>query len=319
MVPLTEGYFQVPNAIFDNLDLGLSRYERIIYIYLCRCGNQGSDAYPGYTGIAKRCGISRPVAVSAVKGLEKRNLITVIRRPKSNRSNESNLYLVNSLPSRQGLLGLVNPVNHPSKQGLPNKELSINNHAINNKDTSNIVTSVIREYAPPPTPTLIRKEIHIGKSEPEPIIGKATYPEKIAVYLSNHGPSPIKVISRATGIDRNMVNTTLHNGRGKRFIHVTEQRVWDAVKRDIGDTTFQKPPTYGDRIEAFLQTHGPLPVRLISKGSGINSKAVEQTLYKGKGKRFQHFPEKQAWDIAGKDTTPIMTGGSNLKLRMVVK
>ena len=232
MVPLTEGYFQVPNAIFDNLDLGLSRYEKIIYIYLCRCGNQGADAYPGYTGIARRCGISRPVAVSAVKGLEKRNLITVIRRPKSNRSNESNLYLVNSLPSRQGLLGLVKPINQPSKQGLPNKELSINNHTINNKVTTNRMTSGVREYAPPTTPTLIRKEIHVDKSEPEPIIGGATYPEKIAVYLGAYGPSPIKAISRATGIDRNMVNTTLHNGRGKRFIHVTEQRAWDVVEQD---------------------------------------------------------------------------------------
>jgi hypothetical protein len=43
-------YFQVPNAIFemDNLNL----YEKSVYIYLCRCGNHGAQAFPSYQTIA---------------------------------------------------------------------------------------------------------------------------------------------------------------------------------------------------------------------------------------------------------------------------
>ena len=79
-------YFQVPNSIFD-LDLIISAVEdvhgrkkmkinremraseKLIYIYLCRCANQGSRAFPSYADIAKKCGISKRTAMRAIEVL----------------------------------------------------------------------------------------------------------------------------------------------------------------------------------------------------------------------------------------------------------
>ncbi len=58
--------------------------------------------------------------------------------------------------------------------------------------------------------------------------------------------------------------------------------------------------THGDRIEAFLRSHGPAPIKAISQATGIDRNSVNTTLHLAKGKRFQHFPQERAWDIAEK-------------------
>ena len=116
---LKKEYFQAPNAVFDNPDLGLNRYDRMVYLYLCRCSNQGADAFPGYMGIAKRCGISRTTAILTVKSLEGKGFIRVTRRPRSNCDNESNLYQVNQLPSITGTLGVISHRHHPCVTETP--------------------------------------------------------------------------------------------------------------------------------------------------------------------------------------------------------
>lgn len=98
-------YFQVPNAVFD-ADLNLSAYERLVYLYLCRCSNQGAEAYPGYGKIAKRCGISKTTARTAILNLEKKGFITVKRRPKSNKDNLPNLYKLKTLPVSCRYIGI---------------------------------------------------------------------------------------------------------------------------------------------------------------------------------------------------------------------
>ena len=49
------GYFQVDNQIFDNDTLGLGTYDKIVYIYLSRCGNQGAKDSPHYKTLEKKC------------------------------------------------------------------------------------------------------------------------------------------------------------------------------------------------------------------------------------------------------------------------
>lgn len=93
-------YFQVPNDIFDlNINIvvdekkkvkgskevktvnrSLKTYEKLIYIYLCRCGNQGSQAFPSYNKIAKQCGIGRVTAIEGVSNLIKNGLLE--KRPR---------------------------------------------------------------------------------------------------------------------------------------------------------------------------------------------------------------------------------------------
>jgi hypothetical protein len=241
---LEREFFQAPNAVFDNLDLGLSRYDRIVYLYLCRCSNQGADAFPGYGGIARKCGISRTTARRAVKSLEGKEFITVTRRPKSNRGNESNLYQVNQLPSITWTLGVVSHRHHPSatgtpplvKQGnqsstqvIPYKEPIINNHLKKNHGIKNqsIKDTTVIEDIPSEKPqatdglaSLTEKTIKGTTIKGD----TSTYGDRIEAFLRSHGPAPIKAISQATGIDRNSVNTTLHLAKGKRFLHFTERR-----------------------------------------------------------------------------------------------
>ena len=95
-------YFQVSNDIFDNEQLKLSIYEKIIYIFLCRCSNQGATAFPSYLTMAKRCGMSRSKAKTAVRGLRKKGLILVEWRPKENKDNLTNLYTVRDIPGAGG-------------------------------------------------------------------------------------------------------------------------------------------------------------------------------------------------------------------------
>ena len=61
-------YFQVPNIIFDG-DLNLSLHELAIYVYLCRCSNQNSRAFPSLPTIAKKTGMGRAKAAATIKTL----------------------------------------------------------------------------------------------------------------------------------------------------------------------------------------------------------------------------------------------------------
>jgi len=84
-------YFQVPNAVFE---LDLKYYEKLVYMYLCRCGNHGGTAFPSYLQIAKKCGISKRTAINAVRTLENEGLIIKQKRQKTNGEHTSNVYEV---------------------------------------------------------------------------------------------------------------------------------------------------------------------------------------------------------------------------------
>ena len=117
-------YHQVPNSIFDDCEnINITTNSLAVYIYLCRCSNQGSEAYPSYRDIAKKCRMTRPTAVKAVNELEAEGLVTVTRRRKTNKDNYSNIYTVNRIPGKGDLPGPSKGDLPPSKGDLPNKEL----------------------------------------------------------------------------------------------------------------------------------------------------------------------------------------------------
>jgi predicted transcriptional regulator len=66
-------YFQSPNAIFEVE--GLTTYELATYLYLCRCGNQGSKIFPSYADIAHKINASERTAQRAIQGLFTKELI----------------------------------------------------------------------------------------------------------------------------------------------------------------------------------------------------------------------------------------------------
>lgn len=141
-VRLNVDYFQVPNEIFD-LDINvvvdekkkvkgskevvtvkrpLKTYEKLIYIYLCRCGNQCSQAFPSYNTIAKQCGIGRVTAIEGVANLIKNGLLE--KRPRKTKTKEglikdtSNEYFVLK-PTKQLSGSLSEPVRQANPSSTP--------------------------------------------------------------------------------------------------------------------------------------------------------------------------------------------------------
>ena len=85
-------YFQVPNDIFE---IDLDKHELLVYMYLARCGNQGSTSFPSYNKIAEKTGMSRRKAIDSVKSLEEKNLLVKEKRYNYERQeNYSNIYRV---------------------------------------------------------------------------------------------------------------------------------------------------------------------------------------------------------------------------------
>jgi hypothetical protein len=89
-------YFQTPNAIFDRDDLDLDGLEKLVYIFLCRCGNHGSKAFPSYKTIAEATGISRDKAIKSIDKLMQKEYIRKKARSKSG-ERQSNIYYVDTL------------------------------------------------------------------------------------------------------------------------------------------------------------------------------------------------------------------------------
>lgn len=133
-------FFQVDNEIFD-LALPLNIYQKIVYIYLCRCSNQGAQAFPSYLTISKKCGMSRRKAIDTINELIELNLLQKEVRPKNNKENLSNIYILNepsacgAPPSAQDALSPSAQDAPPSAQDAPKKELYIKNNNIK-KNTS---------------------------------------------------------------------------------------------------------------------------------------------------------------------------------------
>lgn len=126
------GFFLGPNEIFDNE--AVSVHEKLTYLYLCRCANNSTAAFPSYATIAAKCSISRRKAIECVEQLiEKELLQKTVRRGDS--KNMSNLYKIlrvgapRALGGAQHALGVVQDMHQGGAHGAPYKELIINNHS----------------------------------------------------------------------------------------------------------------------------------------------------------------------------------------------
>lgn len=111
-------WFKCPNEVFE---LGLSPKEMVVYLYIIRCENNSSAAYPSYATIAEKCGISRRSAVNAINDLEEKGLLVKTVRRKGE-LNQSNLYTTVDKCSAESAPPSV-VIALPSAKFAPNKEL----------------------------------------------------------------------------------------------------------------------------------------------------------------------------------------------------
>lgn len=137
-VSFETGYFFGPNEIFDNEIADV--YEKLVYLYLCRCANNSASAFPSYQTIADKCSMSRRKAVNVIESLISKKLLSKTVRA-GDEKNQSNLYKVLSAsahhapPSAQDAPPLVHDMHHPSAQRAPYKELSIKNYSYKSTTT----------------------------------------------------------------------------------------------------------------------------------------------------------------------------------------
>jgi hypothetical protein len=172
-------FFQAPNDVFDNYS-DLNIYEKVIYLYLCRCSNQGSPAFPSYTTIAEKCSMSRRKAIDSVQGLLQKGYIIKRTRPSevSAKEHDSNEYELihkenkgnngggaqHALPSAQDAPPVVNDMHHPSAQGAPYKELDYKE--LSDKDIYSQIQNLYNELCPslPKAQTLTDKRKKLIKA-----------------------------------------------------------------------------------------------------------------------------------------------------------
>ena len=162
MIKFEVPYFQAPNGIFD-LKLDIKANSKLVYLYLCRCGNHGADAFPSYNMIAEVCGIGKRTAIDCVQELVDVNLLYKEGRKNEKGEATSNLYIVNApekatctrltkelikakkktrkkgsatdAPLKNENLGSATDA-PPSATDAPYKELLIKNQITNNYNTS---------------------------------------------------------------------------------------------------------------------------------------------------------------------------------------
>ena len=123
---MDKNYFKAPNAVFGS---GLTKFELLVYLYLCRCQNNKEFSWPSYEAIARSCSMSRTKAIATVKGLIRKGLLEKRKRSQQGyRKNYTNLYKL--IP--QNLRGA--PHARGSARHAPKKELINKNY----KDTDGI-------------------------------------------------------------------------------------------------------------------------------------------------------------------------------------
>jgi len=104
-------FFQTPNSAIDD-EGNLTAYELLVYIVLCRYGNNGKAAFPSYNTMARKAAISPRSVARALTGLLEKGFIV-----KKNRVGSSNVYSVSWEPMPQGHRGMSEGHRLPMSQG----------------------------------------------------------------------------------------------------------------------------------------------------------------------------------------------------------
>ena len=114
-------YFQVPNDAVDDNTFD-SVYEFAVYSALCRFGNNGSDAFPRHSTIAKSICSSVSTVKRAIEGLEGKGLLLKKAQFKGN-VQQSNIYTLLSIHQLTQTPPPVHTDLPPSSERATDKEL----------------------------------------------------------------------------------------------------------------------------------------------------------------------------------------------------
>lgn len=138
-------YTKLPNEFVDDVMPTISAISTVVYVAIARrtIGWQKDSDSISLSQLVRATGLTRPSVVKAINELTQRNLIAV-KRQQSNQVSESNVYTIltssknDLLPSQFNLLpddDVVNKINYPSKNNLPDVVNEIDHQVVNEIDT----------------------------------------------------------------------------------------------------------------------------------------------------------------------------------------
>ena len=81
----------IPEKIYK---LRLTSTEINVYQYLCSKANKEGECFPSQTTIAKAVNMHRSTVNQAIKRLQDKNLLMIMRRKRDNGGTSSNLYRI---------------------------------------------------------------------------------------------------------------------------------------------------------------------------------------------------------------------------------
>lgn len=266
-------FFMVPNDIFD-LDLNLDIYEKMVYIYLRRCANNGSIPFPSYQTIGDKCSMSRRKAIDVVKNLIKKDFLQ-----KEKRKNQSNVYHIippkeksYPQPGEQHSPGseshspeVVNDIHQGSAQHSPNKELFIK------KERKKETRTHVRENS--------SKNQSLSENETESQNSKI--PDAWSKYLGTLQLTPSKM---------SILKSYLEDG-------LTEKAIIEGIKitarNEPGNCWFYLKQCLNDWINNGLKTVKEVKKYLKERGEvQSGTKKADRVKFYGKNKKTDSRKEK---------------------------
>lgn len=146
-------WFWIENELID--DIGLTIYEKMVYIVLIRHSDSESSCFPSRSTISKKAGCSIATVKRTINSLEKKGLIKKINRKTKYGENKSNLYFIASTKARgcENLgVGSVRPANktNTNKTNLTNNIYSTTEEKedkTNNKEIHKRIVDYLNEKA----------------------------------------------------------------------------------------------------------------------------------------------------------------------------
>jgi|GEM_PF-6047442 len=90
-----KNWFWDHNEIFES---DLSANAKLVRLFLARCANGERTAWPSLSTIARRCGISKPTVIKAMKELEEKNWLKKRVRKRPSQEFDATLYMLEEPP-----------------------------------------------------------------------------------------------------------------------------------------------------------------------------------------------------------------------------
>lgn len=265
----------IENELID--DIGLTIYEKMVYIVLIRHSDSESSCFPSRATISKKAGCSIATVKRTINSLEKKGLIKKINRKTKYGENESNLYFIASTKAR-----VYENLGSDRTDGRVYENLGVgsvrpaNKTNINKTNLTNNIYSLTEQKEDKTND----KEIH----------------KKIIDYLNEKADKSFKSTIKKT---RDLINVRLKEEFVEEdFYKVIDNKVLTWLE-DAKMSVYLRPETlFGNKFESYLN-EAPKVVKNGNEGVKGN-KEVSKNRFANFEQTFTQYSNKELDEIIKK-------------------